>query len=139
MHTHQTKSDGAGRMKIIGSSQCLFEKGRAHCKMPGILKKSHRFAKAPERSAMRILGPDLLCPVPRISHEIAKTPIIFIIGIQKKSEIMTAERVKSPAVCPGIFDPWRQPAALWHYHRCSSHGCDREWYSWHVVRYRYHQ
>ena len=52
MHAHQGKSDGAGRMKILCSSQCFVEKGRSHREMPGMLKKSHRLAKAPERSAM---------------------------------------------------------------------------------------
>jgi hypothetical protein len=47
---------------------------------------------------MRILGTDLLHPLPGIGHEVAKAPIFFIIGIQKKSEIMTAESIKAPAV-----------------------------------------
>ena len=41
MHAYQRKSDGAGRMKILDNSLGLVEKGRAHCEMPGILKKSH--------------------------------------------------------------------------------------------------
>ena len=103
MHAHQTKSDGAGRMKILDSLQCLVEEGRAHCEMPGILKKRHRFAEAPDRPSMRILGPDLLHPLPRIGHEVAKSPSFFIIGIQKKSEIMTAKKIKSEAVCWQVF------------------------------------
>jgi len=103
MQAQQTKSGGAGRIKIFDSSQCLFEKGCAHCELPGIVKKSHCFTKAPDRSAMCILGSDFLHPLPRISHKIAEKPIFFIIGIQKKSEIMTAEKIKSQAGCCQAF------------------------------------
>src|SRR4030042_5967094 len=103
MNSNQGKSDGAGRIKVLGGFQRLVKEIRAHCQLSGIVKKSHGFAKAPERSAMSILGPDLLHPLPRISHEIAKAPIIFIIGIQKTSEIMTAEKIMSQAVCWQMF------------------------------------
>lgn len=54
---------------------------------------------------MGILGPGLLHPLPRIGHEVAKSPIFFVIGIQQKPEVMTAETIESQAVCRQVFLP----------------------------------
>ena len=98
MHSHEAESDGAGRMKIFGRRQGPVEKGGAHGQVPRIVEESNSFAKTPKRPAVCILGPDLLHPLPGIGHEIAKAPHLFVIGIQKKSEVMTAKGFKTPAV-----------------------------------------